>query len=127
MDFLKVLVVHRQDAMLHEIKLILGEFEPYLRLYHSGIDGLQAARLETFDLVFFGVDLPVITGFEMMRSVRNFSRNKNTPAFFITEKMEEGYEKLCRQLNIITLEHANLKEALYAVVANNDHSGKGEM
>jgi CheY-like chemotaxis protein len=85
--------------MLEEIKLILEEFEPYMRCYHCGIDGLQAAKLEPFDLILCGTDLPLITGFEMIRSIRNLSRNCLTPVIFIADELIEEHQLLNRQLN----------------------------
>ncbi len=100
MGYLKVLVVHRQEAMLDEIKTILGKSEPYLRLCYCGIDGLQAASVENFDLILCSIDLPLITGFEMARAVRNFSKNKNTATVLIAKQIEVGYEELCKKLNV---------------------------
>ncbi len=112
MVYLKVLVVHRQEAMLDEMKSILDKFGPYMRLYHCGIDGLQAGRIETFDLILCGIDLPLITGFEMVRGLRNFSKNRKTPTIFIVKQMEAGFEDLCKQLNVQILEQAHLQEEL---------------
>jgi hypothetical protein len=52
MGYLKVLVVHRQEAMLDEIKVILGKFGPSVRYNYCGMDGLQAASVETLTLSF---------------------------------------------------------------------------
>jgi len=66
---MKVLVVHRQEAIQQSIKNQLGQW--YVETYNNGLEGLMAAKLENFDLILCGQDLPVVTGIEMRRSIRN--------------------------------------------------------
>src|SRR5450432_1228011 len=99
MEYFKVLVVHRQEVLQEEVKSILEKFEPDMRQLDCGIDGLQAARLEQFDLILCGTDLPLITGFEMVRAIRNLSKNSLTPVIFITDRLDGSQEGLCKQLN----------------------------
>jgi CheY-like chemotaxis protein len=69
----------------------------------SGLDGLIACKLEHFDLILCGQNLPVVTGIELVLSIRNMSLNKLTPVVLLAEGHEsEGYERI---LNIL---HANL-------------------
>jgi CheY-like chemotaxis protein len=99
MEYFRILVVHRQVVVLEEVKSILERFEPYLRQYTCGIDGLQASKLEHFDLILCGTDLPLITGFEMVRSIRNLSKNCFTPVIFVSDHLLPEHENLCKQLN----------------------------
>ena len=84
---MKILVIHRQKEVIGQIATVLASVEPVIRYYDSGLDGLLAARIESFDLIVCGTDLPVITGFELVRSLRNSSINKNTPVIFLAEEM----------------------------------------
>ncbi|HEY5691872.1 MAG TPA: hypothetical protein VIS49_10475 [Cyclobacteriaceae bacterium] len=60
---------------------------------HSGLDGLLTARKENSGLILNVVDLPVITGIEMMRAIRNFSYNIHTPVRFGTSfALEPGFD-----------------------------------
>lgn len=97
-EYLRVLVVHRQDPVAEEIKKQFDRAGWTVHLAHSGLDGLLAARKESFSLILSAVDLPVITGIEMVRAIRNFSFNVNTPAVFLDEKAEKGYEDIYRKL-----------------------------
>ena len=74
---MKVLVVHRQEVVLQNLKKQLVKW--YVKPFDNGLDALIAARMETFDLILCGQDLPVVTSIEMIRSIRNFSMNKRTP------------------------------------------------
>ena len=83
---MKVLVVHRQEAVLEDIKTQLSHW--YIRTAYTGLDGLLATRLELFDLILCSIDLPVVTGIEMVRSIRNFSINQKTPVILLAEGNE---------------------------------------
>ena len=98
MECFRVLVVHRQEVMLEEVKSALLRREPYVRHFQCGFDGLQAAKLEEFDLILSGTDLPLITGFELIRSIRNLSKNSLTPVIFISDALSERHQSLNRQL-----------------------------
>ncbi|HLT81022.1 MAG TPA: response regulator [Cyclobacteriaceae bacterium] len=91
---MKILVVHRQRDIADQIRSVLQSVGSIIRYSTSGLDGLLAARIETFDLIICGTDLPVITGFEMVRSLRTNSVNKKTPVIFVAEELNKEMESL---------------------------------
>lgn len=97
---LKVLVVHRHVSVANDIKKQFDRAGWLVHLAHSGLDGLLAARKERFGLILSVIDLPVITGIEMMRAIRNFSFNVNTPALFIDQSTHEELNKILEKLNV---------------------------
>lgn len=97
---LKVLVVHRHASVTDDIKKQFDRAGWLVHLAHSGLDGLLAARKESFGLILSVVDLPVITGIEMMRAIRNFSFNVNTPALFIDQSTEQELSKILEKLRV---------------------------
>jgi CheY-like chemotaxis protein len=101
MEYFKVLVVHRQESMREEIKSILEKFDLFYRGFTCGIDGLHAAKFEHFDLILCGTDLPLITGFEMVRAIRNLSRNSLTPVILISDHLITREQALSRQLKVL--------------------------
>jgi CheY-like chemotaxis protein len=121
---MKILVVHRQNETVEAIKSVLSGCNPVVRNSESGLDGLLTSRIEHFDLIICGTDLPVVTGFELVRSIRNHSRNNHTPVIFISEKLEEKMVALGNSLAAIamlTLE--DIESKLYALVVDNVKSG----
>lgn len=100
---MKVLVVHRQKEVTEQIKSVLQTNESIIRFSDSGLDGLLAARIETFDLIICSTDLPVITGFELVRSLRTNSVNKNTPVIFLADQMNEKIEHLGHSLGVAAM------------------------
>ncbi len=98
---MKVLVVHRQKGLT---KIIKDRLDPWsVQCAHTGLDGLLAARTERFDLIICGLDLPVVTGIEMIRSIRLCSCYKNIPVVV----MEQGFESQ-EHARLIRLLHASL-------------------
>lgn len=96
---LKVLVVHRQLSVTSDIKEQFNRAGWLVHLAHDGLDGLLAARKESFGLILSAIDLPVITGIEMIRGIRNFSFNVSTPALFF-DQPPDGYEAILNKLNV---------------------------
>ena len=95
---MKVLVVHRQEAVLQNIKDQLGQW--HVEGYGNGLEGLMAAKMSMFDLILCGQDLPVVTGIEMIRSIRNLSLNRRTPVILLAEGTEtEEHSRIFQLLN----------------------------
>ncbi len=84
---MKILVINGQKEVIGQIASVLASVNPIIRYYDSGLDGLLAARVEPFDLIVCSTDLPVITGFELVRSLRNSSINKSTPVIFLADEL----------------------------------------
>jgi CheY-like chemotaxis protein len=106
---MKVLVVHRQEVVRNNIKNQLGQW--YVETYGNGLEGLMAAKLESFDLILCGQDLPVVTGIEMIRSIRNLSLNRRTPVILLAEGTEtENHERIVHLLNANLMTIDEVKE-----------------
>lgn len=98
---MKILVVHRQKLVADQIKSALHDNSPVVIHTDSGLDGLLTSRIESFDLIICGTDLPVITGFELVRSVRTNSVNKNVPVIFIADQVDAKTEHLGNALGVV--------------------------
>ena len=83
---MKILVVHRQKEITHRISEALHYEDPVIRYFDSGLEGLLATRIESFDLIVCSANLPVITGMELVKSIRANSINKHVPTVFIVEE-----------------------------------------
>jgi DNA-binding response OmpR family regulator len=97
-DYMKVLLVHTDSEVINEVKSFLG-----LCIVHyasDGADGLFAGRVEEYDIIVTALDLPLITGMEMVRALRNLSQNNKTPVIFIGNGTESDQCKaLISRLN----------------------------
>lgn len=114
---MKILVVHRQREVTEQIRSVLQDVSSIIRFSFSGLDGLLAARIETFDLIICSTDLPVITGFELIRSLRTNSVNKHTPVIFIADQINKDMESLGLALKASgMLKPADMSERLVSIV-----------
>ena len=103
LEVMKILVVHRQKETVVQIKSVLSGCNPVVLHTESGLDGLLTSRIEHFDLIICGTDLPVITGFELVRSIRTNSVNRNTPVVFLADQMDEKTEHLGNALGVAAM------------------------
>src|SRR5687767_1905821 len=97
---MKILVVHRQKDTVNLIKSVLSGRNPVVLQTESGLDGLLTSRIESFDLIICGTDLPVITGFELVRSIRTNSVNKHVPVIFVADEIDSKVEHLGNALGV---------------------------
>lgn len=99
-ETMKILVVHRQNTTVDQIKSVLSNCNPVVLYAESGLDGLLTSRIEHFDVIICGTDLPVVTGFELVRSIRTNSVNRNTPVVFLSDEVTEKSIHLGKSLGI---------------------------
>lgn len=97
---MKILVVHRQKPTVAVIQSVLSKGQTVARYTESGLDGLLTSRIEHFDLIICGTDLPVITGFELVRSIRTNSVNRSTPVIFVVDAISSKVEQLATALGV---------------------------
>jgi CheY-like chemotaxis protein len=100
---MKILVVHRQKETVVQIKSVLSGCNPVVLHTESGLDGLLTSRIEHFDLIICGTDLPVVTGFELVRSIRTHSVNRNTPVIFLADEVDEKTQHLGNALGVAAM------------------------
>lgn len=97
---MKILVVHRQKETVNQIKSLLSSCNPVVLHAVTGLDGLLTSRVERFDLIICGTDLPVVTGFELVRSIRTNSINRTTPVIFISDVVDHKTQHLGNALGV---------------------------
>ena len=97
---MKILVVHRQRKTVDQIKSVLSRCNPVVFHTESGLDGLLTSRVEHFDVIICGTDLPVVSGFELIRSVRTNSINKETAAVLLSDEVDDKTQHLGQALNV---------------------------
>lgn len=115
---MKILVVHRQSKTVERIKSVLSSCNPVVLHTESGLDGLLTSRIEHFDVIICGTDLPVVTGFELIRSVRTNSINRQTPVIIVCDEIDEKTSHLSQALDVLAILPSNdLESKLADVVA----------
>ncbi len=100
LGLMKILVVHRQKETVDQIKSLLSNCNPVVLHAVTGLDGLLTSRVERFDLIICGTDLPVVTGFELVRSIRTNSVNRETPVIFLSDVVDHKTKHLGNALGV---------------------------
>ena len=100
---MKILVVHRQKEVIEQVKSVLVDSNAVIFSADSGLDGLLTSRIEKFDLIICSTDLPVVTVFELVRTIRNNSVNKTTPVIFLSEQVDSKIEQLGNALGVAAM------------------------
>jgi CheY-like chemotaxis protein len=116
LNTMKILVAHRQKTTVDLIKSVLSRSNPVVLHTESGLDGLLTSRIEHFDVIICGTDLPVVTGFEMVRSIRTNSINRKTPVLFVTGELDDKTLHLVNALGATALLSGDLTYRLADVV-----------
>jgi CheY-like chemotaxis protein len=89
-DYVKVLLVHREEATLRMLKDLLSRKGCMVRTSSSGLDGMLHGRSEKFDWVICGLDLPIITGLELIRTLRLCPTTKNSTVIILGDGEESA-------------------------------------
>jgi CheY-like chemotaxis protein len=84
----RVLVVDDESAMrlLARVNLPLAGFEVVEA--ENGLDALERARAERFDLFLLDVMMPGISGFELARRLRDDPRTAGVPIVFLSARAD---------------------------------------
>ncbi len=106
---MKVLVVHRHEEFTQTVTKHLEQWS--VTRAHTGLEGLLATRVQRYDLVLSSFNLPVVTGIEMVRSLRILSAYTNVPVVMLAEGFESSaHIRLAKRLNANLLSLAEVYE-----------------
>jgi two-component system chemotaxis response regulator CheY len=91
----KVLAVDDSLTIRQLVKMTLSRAGYEIVEAEDGAKGLAKASVETFDLVLSDINMPIMTGIEMLRGLRKLAQYKFTPIVLVTtesqpEKKQEG-------------------------------------
>jgi two-component system chemotaxis response regulator CheY len=91
----KILAVDDSSTMRQLVKMTLTRAGFEVVEAEDGSKGLEKATAETFDLVLSDINMPLMTGLELLRNLRKLAQYKFTPIVLITtesqlEKKAEG-------------------------------------
>ena len=85
---MKILIVEDEAKTGDYLKQGLGEAGFIVDLTRDGLEGMQAALSEPYDLIVLDVMLPNLDGWQILQALRNASRD--VPVIFLTARDQVG-------------------------------------
>jgi two-component system chemotaxis response regulator CheY len=79
-----VLIVDDSSTVRLQTRQLMEEIGLVVVEAANGVEGLEAARNNSFDLIIADVNMPVMNGLEMIGQVRAIERYRNIPIFVLT-------------------------------------------
>jgi two-component system chemotaxis response regulator CheY len=76
-----ILVVDDSPTARLQVRLVLEEAGYQVTEAGNGLEGLEEARAVRFAAIVADVNMPVMTGLEMIRAVRRLTHPRDTPIF----------------------------------------------
>ena len=95
---MKILLLEDEYALRVSIEEFLEDLDFEVGTFANGDKAFDAVCAERFDLLLLDVNVPGLSGFELLKSLRE--EGVDTPAIFITARtqvkdLEEGYKRGC--------------------------------
>ncbi len=87
----KILAVDDSDSFRTMVELTLSEEDHDVTTACDGVEALDLAKQEVFDLVVTDINMPNMGGYELIRNLRTLSSYKLTPILCLTT--ESGSEQ----------------------------------
>ncbi len=85
-----ILTVDDSASALQLVKLTLAGAGYNVLQATNGAEGLAKARTEKYDMVLTDLNMPVMTGIEMIREIRKLPDRKGVPIVFLTTESAAG-------------------------------------
>lgn len=112
-DRQRVLVVHHEQEMREKI---IGELEKKgyrVCVASDGLNGMFYGYYEKFTIILCALDLPKISGIEMIRTLRILSFNRKTPVIFIESEQDKPEAvALAAKLNAIVMSYQAITSSI---------------
>lgn len=117
---LRVLVIDDHEIGRRALSLILGSFGAAVEAADDGIDGLRRLSATPFDLVLVDLNMPRLSGLEMLARLRGEDGpNRLTPVVAVTGETDAETARRCREGGMadVVAKPLNPAELLAAVTA----------
>src|SRR3954454_1459896 len=77
-----ILVIEDDLAVSHSIQLMLGSAASTVHMTDRGEEGVELAKLNAYDIMFLDLNLPDLSGYEVLQSLR--TANVNSPVLILS-------------------------------------------
>lgn len=85
-----ILIVDDSASIRHTVKIALGRHGYTIHEAANGIEGLEKAGTQRFDLVLVDLNMPQMDGMSMIRELRNVALQAGVPVLFLTTESDHN-------------------------------------
>ena len=85
-----ILVVDDSPTARLQLRAALEQHGYQVAEAHNGLEGLEAARGGRFDLIIADLNMPIMTGLEMLTAVRQLTAYRQVPFFIATTEASDA-------------------------------------
>ncbi len=126
----QVLVVEDSANNRMLMKILLEKFGLQVTMASDGIQGLQMAQRRSFDLILMDIQMPRMTGYEVVRALRD--RGLSTPIVALTaHAMKEDHQRClevgCDQVMTKPVDRGRLKQILQQYLIAREAATGGQL
>lgn len=122
-----ILVVEDSEEYIEQIKTFIDREDINLEFARTGDETEKKLSQKKFDIIILDLNLPDISGFELLKKIKTEEKHTKTPVIIytgrsLTEKENMELSKLSRSIIIKTLNsYERLKDEIKSVVDNPEH------
>lgn len=82
----KILVVDDEEDIVNLVRLILEDAGYEVTAATNGVDALEQIRTKPFDLVLLDIMMPMLSGWEVLKELRENSQTREVPVALLTAR-----------------------------------------
>jgi DNA-binding response OmpR family regulator len=82
----KILIVDDEEDIVNLVRLILEDAGYEVYTATNGIEALDRIRTKTFDLVLLDIMMPLLSGWEVLKELRENAQTREVPVALLTAR-----------------------------------------
>src|SRR5687767_9544590 len=82
----KILIVDDEEDIVNLVRLILEDAGYDVTASSNGVEALERLNKENFDLILLDIMMPMLSGWEVLRELRNHAKTKEMPVALLTAR-----------------------------------------
>ncbi|MBT3207920.1 MAG: response regulator [Bacteroidetes bacterium] len=96
----KILIV--EDNIANQILMIehLKYFQAKVEIANNGLEALEMVKNQSFDIVLMDLNMPVLSGFEATKKIREIYCKEYLPIIAVTGNSSNNEEKICLEIGM---------------------------
>ncbi len=99
MNHIEILFAEPDKSFLEELETSLSNYGIKIIKATDGVEALQALLYSNPTIIFANINLPIIDGFDVFRSVKENKRTSDIPFIFMSHSHEHQLLEKCKHLN----------------------------